>query len=238
MSLETPYGTPGQVASSTSEDHVGYLAHEIRNRLSTLIGKVYRFEDSYGVPASRTAELVDAVQHIAALVDDVATLAACGSFAANDGPQVMDLGVLVAAVAAEEQTLLGSQRVSVHPAGPAEVVADPRSMRRVLENVIGNALKYSDDDVHVHLDAFDNAVMVRVRDRGVGIEESDLERIFDAAYRSEDPAVRDENGSGLGLWVTRRLVEEHGGSIHAASELGVGTTFTITLPRRVAACRG
>jgi signal transduction histidine kinase len=110
------------------------------------------------------------------------------------------------------------------------------SLRQVFINLIDNAIKYcgEKDEIDVALEANEakNVIYARVSDTGPGIPEEDLERIFDKGYTVEGARGRPPRGGGqgLGLYIARLVVEKHGGKIDVTSELGKGTTFTITLP--------
>ena len=109
-----------------------------------------------------------------------------------------------------------------------EVLADPDRLDRILANLVGNALKYSREQVVVTASRDgEAAVKVTVADRGPGIGAGDLPRIFERYYRGQR---HEGEGLGLGLYIVRKLVEAHGGRISAESEVGEGSRFTFTLP--------
>jgi signal transduction histidine kinase len=110
------------------------------------------------------------------------------------------------------------------------VCADPQRLERILTNLITNALKYSspDTEVTVTVAREDGAVVTSVTDRGPGIAPDDLPRLFQRYYRTD--SAREREGLGLGLYITKGLVEAHGGRIAVESEVGAGSTFSFTLP--------
>lgn len=115
------------------------------------------------------------------------------------------------------------------------VLVDKTRLVQILTNLINNAHKYSPAEatitVEAELDpAQEGFALVRVQDTGLGIAEADLEKLFSQFFRSEDPNVREQVGWGLGLHLTKRLVELLGGQITVTSGLGQGSTFTFTLP--------
>jgi two-component system sensor histidine kinase SenX3 len=120
----------------------------------------------------------------------------------------------------------------------ARVLGDPEELRTAVSNLLDNAVKYSPDGVHisVELDAPDeDHVVLRVRDRGVGIPEHELKRIFKRFYRVTQRSLSQVKGTGLGLFIVRSIARKHGGRVFAESEgSGKGTTVTLELPRRVA----
>lgn len=102
----------------------------------------------------------------------------------------------------------------------------------LVRNLISNAVRFTPDggQVHVSLAVSGGEVRLRVRDTGAGISSNDLPRIFERFYRTDQARARDTGGTGLGLAIARGVAEAHGGSISVESELGAGSTFTVTLP--------
>jgi two-component system sensor histidine kinase SenX3 len=122
-----------------------------------------------------------------------------------------------------------------NPSPPELLVdGDVDELRTVLSNLVDNAVKYSRDNVHVAVEVAapsPDTVWVRVRDRGVGIPRTQLRRIFNRFYRFQTRGAK-VKGTGLGLYIVRSIVKQHGGRVFAASEgEGKGSTFTVELPR-------
>jgi two-component system phosphate regulon sensor histidine kinase PhoR len=112
------------------------------------------------------------------------------------------------------------------------VQADRAALVEALVDLLINAFKYTGDDKRIRVEAWRAGPTVRiaVADNGPGIGKQDLKRIFDRFYRGRDPLQRIIEGSGLGLAMVKHIVAGHGGKIEVESELGKGTTFTVTLP--------
>jgi signal transduction histidine kinase len=111
---------------------------------------------------------------------------------------------------------------------------DPKAIRQALINLIGNAIKFTPAGGAIHVGAAADAagdLILRVADTGIGIAERDIELIFERFAQVEDSYAKRRGGIGLGLHITRRLIELHGGTVSVESVLGEGSTFTIRLPR-------
>jgi two-component system, OmpR family, sensor histidine kinase SenX3 len=137
----------------------------------------------------------------------------------------------------ESSSLSSSSSSSSQNGGGARVMGDPEELRTAVSNLLDNAVKYSPDGVHisVELDAPDEKrVVLRVRDRGVGIPEQELKRIFKRFYRVTERSLSQVKGTGLGLFIVKSIARKHGGRVFAESEgAGKGTTVTLELPRKV-----
>lgn len=116
-----------------------------------------------------------------------------------------------------------------------QMFADPDRIEQVVENLFANALRYTPDQGTLELQASTDkqSVVLRVIDSGVGIPREHLPHLFERFYKADRSRTRDEAGSGLGLSITKAIVERHAGMIIADSEPG-RTVFTIVLPRAAA----
>ena len=111
------------------------------------------------------------------------------------------------------------------------IYGDEGTLVEAIVNIVGNAIKYSPSGSHVDITAtyIDQKIVLRIQDNGIGISKEDLPFIFEDFYTSSDKN-KPERGSGVGLALTRRILEAHGGTITVASELGQGSTFEMSLP--------
>ena len=109
---------------------------------------------------------------------------------------------------------------------------DPEKILQILYNLLGNAIKYSPigGQIEIELQPIGEMLEIAIRDNGPGLTEAELKQLFSLYYRTESAQESGVTGTGLGLFIVKTLVEAHGGQVTVASQPGLGTTFTITLP--------
>ncbi|MGI5215738.1 sensor histidine kinase [Plantactinospora sp. CA-290183] len=213
---------------------VADVAHELRTPLANLRGYLEALSDGVVNP---DPELFASLHEEAVLqqriVDDLQelALAEAGSLAYHRGP--VDVAELLETCRTAHRAGAESAGVSLTvSAGSISVYADPDRLRQVLGNLITNALRATGRGGSVTLSAerSDDTAVVRVSDTGSGIAAEALPLVFDRFWRADSARGRATGGSGLGLAIVRQIVTDHGGSIRVASQVGLGTTFTLTLP--------
>lgn len=121
------------------------------------------------------------------------------------------------------------------PSDVPEVLADPKRIDQVLSNLLSNAHKYTpvEKNISIQVTYDTHCIQVAVVDNGIGISEENQQKLFTQFFRAEDHAVREQEGWGLGLSIVKKMVEAQGGEITFKSQLGVGSTFTFTIPLAV-----
>jgi len=152
----------------------------------------------------------------------------------------VDLPELVAEVMRRLQLMTTKHdlRLSYDPEGKLDVAGDRDHLEQVLNNLIGNAMKYSPDGGAIDVEVArltEQEIELRIADHGIGIQPEELTNVFGLFYRSPDRLARDVGGMGLGLFITKEIVDRHKGRIWAVSEVGKGTTFHVALPAAVPA---
>jgi PAS domain S-box-containing protein len=218
-------------------DFIATVSHELRTPLTPIIGYVdlLRTRGDRMTPQKRRDSLdliADRAGHLLRLVEDLLLASriseAGGDLTMHVSPGVHDLAALVRQVTGD----LGSSRLVVDlPDGPVRTRCDEGRTRQVVANLVGNALKYSPESAEVLVDlAVDgDHVRVRVTDHGQGIPADQLTKVFEKFHRVEDPMTMSTSGTGLGLFISRRLAQAMDGDIAVTSALNVGSVFTLTL---------
>ncbi|NQT25377.1 hypothetical protein HQ585_08480 [candidate division KSB1 bacterium] len=116
----------------------------------------------------------------------------------------------------------------------ATVLANPTALDELIENLVGNAIRYTPDSGQIKIkqqDSENSFIQIAISDTGIGIPEESLPHIFEDFYRANNAKGHDKNGTGLGMSIVKQIVEGHNGKIWIDSEVGKGTTFTFTLQR-------
>jgi PAS domain S-box-containing protein len=211
------------------------VTHDLRNPLSSIIGSTELLAREAPPGCQDNIERIErSSRRLLDTINSVLDLSKLEAEAVAPDPEPIDLADEVLGTAeifrpqAEEQTVTLNTEVPEDPV-PAEL--DPTMIHRITDNLVGNALKFTDagGTVVLRLEATDETATIKVEDTGVGIEDDFLPHLFESFAREEDATGRE--GSGLGLPITKRLTELMGGTIEVESEKGVGTTFTVHLPR-------
>lgn len=218
---------------------VSDIAHELRNPLTNVRGYLEGVQDGL-VPLddALVASLLEESTLLGRLVDDLQDLALADAGRLPLHPEPLDAALFVEQVAAAHRAAATAAGVTITAVGAAtpgavSISADPGRLRQALGNLVGNALRYTPPGGRVTLSAAagaDGRATLTVADTGTGIAAEHLPHIFDRFYRADVSRSRDTGGRGLGLAITRHLIEAHGGTIEADSTEGAGTTFTIRLP--------
>jgi signal transduction histidine kinase/class 3 adenylate cyclase len=212
------------------------ISHELRTPLTLSLGAFKTL-----LTLSPTLECRQLIQsgmrntaRLLFLINELLDLAKHDSGRAELRKRRIDFAAMIRSVAANFES---SQKSRVHLKGvsqPFAVELDPRSMKKVLYNFLSNAFKFSDPQegqAWMRLSAKGDSVELEIEDNGIGIPRDQLDRIFDRFTQVEGSATRRYEGSGIGLALAKEVVTLHGGSVAVESELGRGSTFTITLPR-------
>jgi signal transduction histidine kinase len=218
------------------EDFIRMVSHDLRNPLTVVLGQASLLQDSltrrklYHDAAG--AEIVaKCARRMNSMIQDLVESVRLESGQLEPRPIPVDLHELALDLAGRVGTAEDQARLKVEREGDVPpVFVDPQCLERAMTNLLTNALKYSPPDapVLVRIERQSGRGVVSVTDRGVGIPPDELPSVFERFYRASTRAKAD--GLGLGLYITRLLVEASGGKVGVASVVGEGTTFTISLP--------
>lgn len=226
-----------RTANDAKSTFLGMVSHELRTPLHSILVAAELVHDPMFGPLSedRARELGATIQgsgrHLLGLIDDLVDLSRIEADRIELRPTAVPLTRLLEEIRRELAPMATTRNITldlvVDPA--VEVSADPLRIRQVLVNLLVNAIKFSEPGRRVWVDATSSSRVtdIRVHDTGIGIPEADLERIFEPFERL---APERSAGAGLGLAISRRLVELHGGRLGVSSMAGVGSVFTVSLP--------
>ena len=222
--------------NTVQTDFVANLSHELK----TPIGAVAALADSLNGETEtevvwRLAERIVTESHrMSRIVDDLLDLSRV-EFGGIDEWTEIDLGPVLVEVVSTNQHAAKRRGLGLSLTGSAELLVrgDRGQLVSVFSNLVDNAIKYSEAGGVVLVASAIQAdqIKVTVTDHGIGIAERDQERIFERFYRVDKARSRATGGTGLGLSIVRHIVLEHGGSIDVHSEEGLGSTFTVYMPR-------
>lgn len=221
------------------DEFLANTSHELRTPLNGIIGLAESLRDGVAgdVPPKMKYHLsliVDSGKRLASLVNDILDFSQLKNKGLKLHKKTIDLNVLVDVVLTLSKPLLDNKKVvflnNIAKNFPS-VYADEDRVLQILHNLIGNAVKFTDRGViSVSATVDEDLVQVEVSDTGTGIPSDRLNDIFESFMQVDGSVNRSQGGAGLGLSVTKQLVELHGGSIRVESVLGVGSNFYFTLP--------
>jgi PAS domain S-box-containing protein len=228
-------------ANQLKSQFLANMSHELRTPLNAIMGFAEAIRD--GVSGEPTAEqrefardIYEAGQQLLRMINDILDLAKVEAGAMELTLEPCDLGALVDEVVRVAKGLARRKgvelREEIEPR-PLELTVDIIKLKQILYNLLSNAVKFSESggSVTVRGRADKETVKIQVIDTGVGIAPEDMANLFEEFRQVDSSLTRKHEGTGLGLALTRRLVELHGGEITVDSEPGQGTTFTVTLLR-------
>ncbi|MEY2433001.1 MAG: hypothetical protein QOC92_2726, partial [Acidimicrobiaceae bacterium] len=254
--VEEKAGQLGQLAVSSKykSEFIANMSHELRTPLNSLLILAQQLEDNPDNNMTETqvqyASVIGASgKELLGLLNGILDLAKVESGTVSIEMTDLSIGELRSALLREfEQVAAGkgvAYSIDVAPGSPAEIVTDPQRLRQILKNLLANAFKFTEHG-HVRLEIgvadkgwsletetlvnAPSVVALSVSDTGIGIEEEQQQRIFEAFAQGDGSTARLYGGTGLGLSISRELVGLLGGELTVASTQGLGSTFTVYLP--------
>ncbi len=231
-----------QEANRLKSEFLANMSHELRTPLNAIIGFSELMHDGRVGPVSADhkeylGDILTSSRHLLQLINDVLDLAKVESGKMSFRPEPLDLGRLIGEVTDILRTLASQRRIEIHVNVDPEltgVVLDASKLKQVLYNYLSNALKFSPDGARVFVRAAregEDELRVEVEDSGIGIKPGDLGRLFVEFEQLDASSAKKYAGTGLGLALTKRIVEAQGGRVGVTSVPGSGSTFFAILPR-------
>lgn len=226
-------------ADKLKDEFLANTSHELRTPLSGIIGLADSLLKGVAGELGQSARdnlamIASSARRLAHLVNDLLDFSRLRTRELRLRPGVVDLRSLADVVLTLSRPLLAGRTIELVNDVPADlplVTADEDRVQQILHNLVGNAIKFTEAGVvTVGARALSGKLEVTVSDTGIGIPEEAFERIFRSFEQADGSIERRYGGAGLGLAISRQLVELHGGSIHVESEVGKGSRFTFTLP--------
>lgn len=230
-------------ANRAKSDFLATMSHELRTPLNAIIGFSEILEDrTFGAMNEKQLQFVryvlDSGRHLLKLINDILDLAKIESGKAELQLAPVKLGELLRSslITIKEKAKDQNIGLEVHieeKIASARFLADEVKLRQVMFNLLSNAVKFTPDGGRVRLEVLRNLdyIVIRVSDNGIGLTPDNFEHIFGAFEQVDSTLARRQQGTGLGLALTRRLVHLQGGRIWVESPgLGKGSTFTFTIP--------
>ncbi|WP_181150923.1 PAS domain-containing sensor histidine kinase [Paenibacillus sp. PCH8] len=216
---------------------ISVVSHELRTPVATIMGYV-ELMMMYDLPATQRQEFMQTISsegmRLSSLLDDVLDIQRLDNEGMTYHMTYVPLVELVEGVA-DQWNMKSVQRIYVHTFnGDFFAYADQNRMVQVLHNLVGNAVKYSPgaDRIDVTLWEEEEWLCIDVRDYGIGIAEQEKERLFNKFYRVDNSGHRQIGGTGLGLYISRKIVEDHKGTLTFISATDKGSTFKVRLPKQ------
>jgi signal transduction histidine kinase len=214
---------------------VGDLTHELRTPLTIVEGYLEGLSDGTIEPSVDTYQrLVRETGRLRRLVNDLQELSQAEAGYLPIRLETVELPPLLQAIAAKFFNQLFEESPALKLECPDDippVLADPERVEQILMNLLGNALRYTETGtITVHAYSEGRKVWIAVIDTGQGISEEDLPHVFERFWRADRSRDRASGGTGVGLAISRRLVELQSGTLKVESKLGEGSTFRFSLP--------
>jgi signal transduction histidine kinase len=231
-----------EIANRHKSEFLAGMSHELRTPLNAIIGfSEVLAEKMFGEVNEKQAEYLQDIHssgtHLLSLINDILDLSKIEAGKMDLELSRFDLGDALenSMTLVRERASKNSVNLALERAGEVgEWVADERKFKQIMLNLLSNAVKFTPHGglVSVRAKRFDSRVEIAVSDTGIGIKPEDQQLVFEEFRQASGDHLKKSEGTGLGLALTRRFVELHGGSISLQSEVGKGSTFTFTLPEK------
>jgi signal transduction histidine kinase len=226
-------------ADRLKDEFVALISHDLRTPLTSIMGYLELILEDENLTEEQRGFLGVAdrnAERLLHLVNDLLFVARFEAGQLELHPSELDLAEIVRQSVAEagSRAAAGGVELTYQANGAVDVHADKGRMFQLVENLVSNAIKFtpSGGDVRVSVTPVNGVVRLEVADTGIGIASDEQQRLFDRFFRASSASEHQIPGTGLGLYITRAIVEAHGGSIAVRSDPGEGTSFSVELPSR------
>ncbi|KFZ39799.1 MULTISPECIES: vancomycin resistance histidine kinase VanS [Thermoactinomyces] len=225
-----------KLAEQRKNDFVMYLAHDIKTPLTSIIGYLSLLDEASDMPAEQQEKYIritlDKAIHLERLIDEFFEITRYNLQTIKLEKKHIDLYYMLVQITDEfyPQLAVNGKQVVIHAPDDLTVYADPDKLARVFNNILKNAVAYSEDNSVIDITAGRCGDMVSIEFKNAGsIPKSKLDAIFDKFYRIDDARSSGKGGAGLGLAIAKEIVTLHGGRLYADSDK-THTSFTVELP--------
>jgi len=225
--------------SRTRDKFFSMIAHDIKSPFSGILGLselIKEESESHPDPLhqKQVASLHESLTHVYDLLDNLLVWSQSETGKIAFKPQIQIVAPIVEGVIQLHQASAKQKGITIVNEVAFGLTArfDANMFHTILRNLASNAIKFSPDKATVFISAIKqgNEVLVAVRDQGVGMDASQIEKVFKSDDRISTPGTRNEKGTGLGLILGKNFITRHGGKIKVESKKGEGTTISFTLP--------
>jgi PAS domain S-box-containing protein len=234
-------------ANRAKSEFLASMSHELRTPLNAILGfSELLSDDSTDQFDKKTRrrfldQIHSSGRHLLQLINDILDLSKVEAGQMELHLESVDLGSVIQDVRATIEPLALSKSIVLNTESKREIslIADSAKVKQMLLNLVSNAIKFTPNGgrIDIRIRRLDAWVEIAVSDSGIGIAKEDLERLFTEFQQLDAGPGRQQEGTGLGLALTRRFAELHGGQVIVESEVGKGSTFTLRLPLQTAARR-
>jgi len=229
-------------ANRAKDEFLAAVSHELRTPLSSILGfSELLLEGIRGPMSEKQEQAVQMIQsggnHLLELINEILDISKIESGKFEIRPELIDVNEICQSSLEYVQQMANKKSITVEYSPPpiaSSIFADPKRLKQILVNLLSNAVKFTPEQGKVKLEVQPNVeeglMRFSITDTGIGIGSDDLQKIFKPFMQVDSGLSRQYEGTGLGLALVQKMVEQHNGSIEVQSEIGVGSRFTFVLP--------
>lgn len=219
------------------QQFVSDASHELRTPAAVIKGYI-EFIETYGMQDEQLLKenlkiIGSEAQNMEALLENLLFLSRTDRHTQKLHKKILDLDDIVGEVMSKMKTVVKTHKVELLKNEPAKIFGDETTIRQMIRIFLDNAVKYTPEGGNISVSSLHDGekMLLSISDTGIGIAPENQQKIFDRFFRiDKEDLVSEANGSGLGLSIAKWIADNHGINISVASELGKGTTFTLTIP--------